>query len=61
MFSCGGTVHSLTILLQGMAPAAIIAVGLTWREAIYSIILGLSITAIPLVLNGAIGKRNQLS
>lgn len=40
-----------------MAPASIIAVGLTWREAIYSIILGLSITAIPLVLNGAIGAH----
>ncbi|KAF2168101.1 hypothetical protein M409DRAFT_21546 [Zasmidium cellare ATCC 36951] len=40
-----------------MAPASIIALGLTWREAIYSIILGLSITAIPLVLNGAIGAH----
>lgn len=40
-----------------MAPASIIAVGLTWREAIYSIIIGLSITAIPLVLNGAIGAH----
>ncbi|KAK4504971.1 hypothetical protein PRZ48_002934 [Zasmidium cellare] len=40
-----------------MAPASIIAVGLTWREAIYSIVLGLSITAIPLVLNGAIGAH----
>lgn len=39
------------------APASIIAVGLTWREAVYSIILGLSITAVPLVLNGAIGAH----
>ncbi|SMR58309.1 unnamed protein product [Zymoseptoria tritici ST99CH_1E4] len=39
------------------APAAILAVGLTWREAIISIIFGLSITAIPLVLNGAIGAH----
>lgn len=42
-----------------MSPAAIIALGLTWREAIYCIILGLSITAIPLVLNGAIGGHNS--
>ncbi|EME48022.1 hypothetical protein DOTSEDRAFT_167544 [Dothistroma septosporum NZE10] len=40
-----------------MAPAAIIAVGLTWREAVYSIILGLSMPAIVLVLNGAIGAH----
>jgi NCS1 family nucleobase:cation symporter-1 len=40
-----------------MSPAAIITIGLTWREAIYCIIIGLSITAIPLVLNGAIGAH----
>ncbi|GIZ36896.1 hypothetical protein CKM354_000036200 [Cercospora kikuchii] len=40
-----------------MSPAAIIALGLTWREAVYCIILGLSITAIPLVMNGAIGAH----
>lgn len=46
--------------LGWMSPAAIIALGLTWREAIYCIILGLSITAIPLVLNGAIGACYSL-
>ncbi|KAF7194099.1 putative permease [Pseudocercospora fuligena] len=40
-----------------MAPASIIAVGLTYREAIYSLILGLGIVSIPLVLNGAIGAH----
>jgi NCS1 family nucleobase:cation symporter-1 len=38
-----------------MAPAAIMAVGLTWREAVYCIILGSLVDAIPLCLNGAIG------
>ena len=45
--------------LGWMSPAAIIALGLTWREAIYCIILGLSITAIPLVMNGAIGMSTS--
>lgn len=40
-----------------MAPASIIAIGLTWREAVYSIILGLAVVAIPLVCNGAIGAH----
>ncbi|KAL1985664.1 hypothetical protein VTN96DRAFT_7531 [Rasamsonia emersonii] len=39
------------------APAAILAVGLTWREAVYCIILGNLVTTIPLVLNGAVGAR----
>ncbi|KAF2772237.1 hypothetical protein EJ03DRAFT_372382 [Teratosphaeria nubilosa] len=37
------------------APSSIIAVGLTWREAVYCIILGSLIDTIPLILNGAIG------
>lgn len=37
------------------APSSIIAVGLTWREAIYCIIIGSIIDTIPLVLNGIIG------
>lgn len=40
-----------------MAPSAIIAVGLTWREAVLCIILGSSMDAVPLVLNGAIGAH----
>lgn len=39
------------------APASIIAVGLTWREAIYCLILGTCVDAVPLVLNGAIGAH----
>lgn len=39
------------------APAAIIAVGLTWREAVYCIIIGSIIDCIPLVLNGMIGAK----
>jgi nucleobase:cation symporter-1, NCS1 family len=39
------------------APSSIIAVGLTWREAVYCIILGSLIDTIPLVLNGAIGAH----
>ncbi|KAL2848380.1 permease for cytosine/purines, uracil, thiamine, allantoin-domain-containing protein [Aspergillus pseudoustus] len=37
------------------APAAILAVGLTWREAIVCIIFGNIVTTIPLALNGAVG------
>ncbi|KAH9815719.1 Permease for cytosine/purines, uracil, thiamine, allantoin [Teratosphaeria destructans] len=37
------------------APSSIIAVGLTWREAVYCIIFGSVIDTIPLILNGAIG------
>ncbi|KAH8178381.1 hypothetical protein LIA77_03463 [Sarocladium implicatum] len=44
--------------IQGwMAPASIIVVGLTWREAIYCIICGSLVCTIPLVLNGFIGAR----
>ncbi|KAN0080450.1 Permease for cytosine/purines, uracil, thiamine, allantoin domain containing protein [Elaphomyces granulatus] len=39
------------------APAAILAVGLTWREAIVCIVFGNLVTTIPLVLNGAVGAR----
>lgn len=39
------------------APSSIIAVGLTWREAIYCIIIGSTIDTIPLVLNGVIGAN----
>ncbi|KAL2820643.1 NCS1 allantoate transporter [Aspergillus granulosus] len=37
------------------APAAILAVGLTWREAILCIICGNLVTTVPLALNGAVG------
>ncbi|KAL3474412.1 permease for cytosine/purines, uracil, thiamine, allantoin-domain-containing protein [Aspergillus californicus] len=37
------------------APAAIIAVGLTWREAIICIIFGHLVTTVPLALNGGVG------
>ena len=39
------------------APSSIIALGLTWREAVYCIILGSLVDVIPLVLNGAIGAH----
>ncbi|KAH8667465.1 allantoin permease [Tricladium varicosporioides] len=39
------------------APAAIIAVGLTWRESVYCIIFGSLVCTIPLVLNGHIGAK----
>ncbi|KAH0001887.1 uridine permease-like protein Fui1, partial [Aureobasidium melanogenum] len=39
------------------APSSIIAVGLTWREAVYCIILGSLIDVVPLILNGAIGAH----
>ncbi|RDW64137.1 hypothetical protein BP5796_10639 [Coleophoma crateriformis] len=39
------------------APSAILAAGLTWREAVYCIILGSCVCTIPLVLNGMIGAR----
>lgn len=35
--------------------SAVIAVGLTWREAVYCLILGTLTVTIPLVLNGAAG------
>ncbi|KAJ5911115.1 uncharacterized protein N7473_000418 [Penicillium subrubescens] len=37
--------------------ASIIAIGLTWREALYCLIIGYSMVTIPLVLNGAIGAH----
>ncbi|KAB5511713.1 allantoin permease [Coniochaeta sp. 2T2.1] len=40
-----------------MAPASIIAVGLTWREAVVAIIFGSLVCTVPLVLNGIIGAR----
>ena len=40
-----------------MAPASIIALGLTWREAIVCIIFGNLVCTVPLVLNGMIGAR----
>ena len=40
------------------APSSIIAVGLTWREAVYCIILGSMIDVIPLIMNGAIGRTS---
>ncbi|KAM0275868.1 hypothetical protein ACHAQH_007340 [Verticillium albo-atrum] len=44
--------------IQGwMAPAAIMVGGLTWREAILSIIIGSLVCTVPLVLNGFIGAR----
>jgi len=39
------------------APASIIALGLTWREAVYCIIFGSICCTVPLVLNGVIGAR----
>ncbi|KAK4459471.1 allantoin permease [Cladorrhinum samala] len=40
-----------------MAPASIIALGLTWREAIVCIMFGNLVCTVPLVLNGMIGAR----
>ncbi|RDL29708.1 Uncharacterized protein BP5553_10688 [Venustampulla echinocandica] len=40
-----------------MGAASIIAVGLTWREALYCLILGYTMVIIPLVLNGALGAH----
>ncbi|KAK1753665.1 allantoin permease [Echria macrotheca] len=40
-----------------MAPASIIAIGLTWREAIVCIIFGSLVCTVPLVLNGMVGAR----
>ncbi|TVY39558.1 putative permease [Lachnellula cervina] len=37
--------------------SAILAVGLSWREAIPAIVVGTSCVAIPMVLNGAIGAK----
>ncbi|TAQ89492.1 hypothetical protein B7494_g2156 [Chlorociboria aeruginascens] len=39
------------------APASIIALGLTWREAVYCIIFGSIVCTVPLVLNGMVGAR----
>ncbi|KAH8687923.1 permease for cytosine/purines, uracil, thiamine, allantoin-domain-containing protein [Tricladium varicosporioides] len=41
--------------------ASIIAVGLTWREALYCLILGYAIDAIPMILNGVIGAELHVS
>lgn len=41
--------------------SSIIAVGLSWREAIYCLIIGYAIDAIPMVLNGAIGAHLHVS
>jgi NCS1 family nucleobase:cation symporter-1 len=40
-----------------MAPASIIAIGLTWREAVVCIIFGSLVCTVPLVLNGMVGAR----
>ncbi|EOO03177.1 putative ncs1 allantoate transporter protein [Phaeoacremonium minimum UCRPA7] len=40
-----------------MAPASILALGLTWREAVIAIIFGSLVCTVPLVLNGMIGAR----
>ncbi|KAK3690534.1 allantoin permease [Podospora appendiculata] len=40
-----------------MAPASIIAIGLTWREAVVCIIFGSLVCTVPLVLNGVIGAK----
>ncbi|KAG4418386.1 hypothetical protein IFR04_008453 [Cadophora malorum] len=40
-----------------MAPSSILAVGLTWREAIVCIIFGSLCCTVPLVLNGVLGAR----
>ncbi|KAL3956747.1 hypothetical protein ACCO45_009593 [Purpureocillium lilacinum] len=37
--------------------ASIMAVGLTWREALYCLLIGYSMVIIPLILNGAIGAH----
>ncbi|GME32660.1 Permease cytosine/purines uracil thiamine allantoin [Neofusicoccum parvum] len=37
--------------------SAIISIGLTWREALLSLILGTAIIAIPLCLNGSVGAK----
>ncbi|KAK6000566.1 hypothetical protein QM012_003291 [Aureobasidium pullulans] len=42
------------------APSAIIAAGLTWKEAIYLSITGGMVDAIPLMLNGAIGAHYHI-
>lgn len=39
------------------AASSIIAVGLTWRDAIPIVVVGTSCVAVPMVLNGAIGAR----
>ncbi|KAH9889735.1 allantoin permease [Xylariomycetidae sp. FL2044] len=41
--------------------SAIIAVGLTWREAVYCLILGTFTITIPLCLNGAAGSELHVS
>ncbi|KAL3425551.1 NCS1 nucleoside transporter [Phlyctema vagabunda] len=40
--------------------SSIIAVGLTWREAIPIMVVGTSCVAIPMVLNGAIGAKMHI-
>lgn len=40
-----------------MQPAAILALGLTWREAIIAAIFGSLTCCVPLVLNGSVGAR----
>ncbi|CAH0025583.1 unnamed protein product, partial [Clonostachys rhizophaga] len=39
------------------SPAAVLAMGLTWREALIAVIFGPLTNAVPLVLNGMIGAR----
>ncbi|KAK9473928.1 permease for cytosine/purines, uracil, thiamine, allantoin-domain-containing protein [Dipodascopsis tothii] len=42
--------------MQGWeGPSSVINIGLTWREALISLIMGMVIIVIPLVLNGAVG------
>ncbi|KAF4616222.1 hypothetical protein G7Y89_g15185 [Cudoniella acicularis] len=40
--------------------SAILAVGLSWREAIPAIVVGTTCVAIPMVLNGAIGAKMHI-
>ncbi|KAK5993552.1 putative permease [Cladobotryum mycophilum] len=40
--------------------STILAVGLTWREAVLSIILGSCVMAIPLAMNGYIGAKTHI-
>ncbi|KAJ8100967.1 permease for cytosine/purines, uracil, thiamine, allantoin-domain-containing protein [Lipomyces tetrasporus] len=57
-FTILGFWFSDALNMQGWeAPASIIAVGLTWREAILCNCLGMIIVAIPLIFNGAIGAN----
>ncbi|KAK9236614.1 permease for cytosine/purines, uracil, thiamine, allantoin-domain-containing protein [Lipomyces kononenkoae] len=57
-FTILGFWFSDALNMQGWeAPSSIIAVGLTWREAILCNCLGMMIVAIPMMFNGAIGAN----